>query len=105
MIRTDPIHLIDLCPEWIDHRTQRGVAVAFDCPCRSPHCDYGDRRIVGFTNPLSGGGPSKAFRMTHHRTGDTFSTLVLHPAIFVRNHWHGWLGGSDGSLPGLLVSC
>lgn len=85
---------------------RRGIGLSFKCPCGKPHDEY-DRIYVSFKNPLDGKGPYDVARPIWQRTGETFETLVLSPSILRRSHcgWHGFIGGPDGSKPGMVTTC
>lgn len=68
--------------------------MAYVCPC-------GCGRLA---NLLVGNGFKPEISPSWRWNGDT-DAPVLSPSVHHVGHWHGWLGGSDGSQPGMWVSC
>lgn len=106
--------LIELEPSWI-RIDSRICGIAFRCPIhdRVPgNPDFECLHRIGFANPPDGGPASDRWRIRWERAaGETFETLVLAPSI--RNlgysdgggcRWHGYVGGAQGELPGIVAT-
>ncbi len=101
------MRLAELEPHWVSHAGREKAGVTFRCPC-----GCGGYQFVPFRNPIGGdGGISWADGInTWERRGEDFDTLVTSPSILSNKEkggcgWHGFIGGSDGSRPGEVVTC
>ncbi len=104
--------LAELAPQFVrwDGRepgAEHGAAdaIRFLCPEGHEDCSH----TIPFTPALDGASkPSPQQNGAHwQRRGDTFETLVLSPSIRCTGwcHFHGFIGGSSGQMPGSIEFC
>lgn len=70
-----------------------GVAISFDCPCG----ECGEKTILNFKNPISGGETISPHHPCWERTGDNFEVMSLTPSIqrMGKCRWHGYLTNGE----------